>query len=345
MNSRNQSTKNIKTATKASSSSQPSPSSNAPRNHIIKDAQEPYTFVYRQYGQTRKITVAQTAEEETWPGGALWDIGVLLAKVLVMVNTPPPSSSSSGTTTGKNELYVPRIRTTGIWPTKSWKECCILELGCGVGLTGLVAASLGSKLTLLTDLDVVVNRVTIRNVELNKHAFGMGQKVIAVPLCWGDEENEECCKNLIVENLGEKSGRGRPKRKVKKGKGKSSTVQGNDTSASSQEQSADPDIILIGDVAYQHKPGAPSHFDILLSTLLKFATKPSTTVVFGTRMRMPASMDLLEMFREHFDEVVSPVEAQELDTAFHKNSLGRNSMITIHFFKRKANLENSQSTV
>ena len=92
-------------------------------------------------------------------------------------------------------------------------------------------------------------------------------------------------------------------------------------------------------MAYQHKPGAPSHFEILLSTLLKFATKPNTTIVFGTRMRMPASIDLLEMLREHFDEVVNPpVEAQELDIAFHKNNLGKNSMITIHIFKRKVEI-------
>ena len=79
-----------------------------------------------------------------------------------------------------------------------------------------------------------------------------------------------------------------------------------------------------------------SHFDILLSTLLKFATTPKTTVVFGTRMRMPASADLLEMFREHFTEVVQPpVEAQEVDTAFNEKNLGRKSLITIHFFQRK----------
>ena len=51
---------------------------------------------------------------------------------------------------------------------------------------------------------------------------------------------------------------------------------------------------------------------------------------------MPASADLLAMIRDHFDEVVNPpVEAFEIDPAFHCDQLGKNSMITIHVLKRK----------
>ena len=54
-------------------------------------------------------------------------------------------------------------------------------------------------------------------------------------------------------------------------------------------------------------------------------------------MRMPASMDLLEMLHEYFDEVLdSPIEAQEVDSAFDLSNLGRNSLITIHFLRRKS---------
>ncbi len=294
---------------------------NKPRNHIVKDATSPYTFTYKQYGLQKSITVNQTPDEDTWPGGALWDIGALLAQALVMLNKPPPSSSSSG----KKEAFVPRLRSPGIWPT-SWKDCTILELGCGVGLTGLVGAQLGAKLTLLTDLEVVVNKVTKPNVELNKKEFGMGQKVVALPLCWGNEEDELACRN-ILESSQTKKGSNRKLKKKGKGQTKSNDVQ--------PTISSDPSIILIGDVAYQHKPGAPSHFDILLSTLLKFASTRETVVMFGTRMRMPASSDLLDMFREHFDEVIEPIEAHEIDHSFHSSSLGRNSLITLHVFKRK----------
>ena len=150
---------------------------NKPRNHIVTDALSLYTFSYKQYGETKNIIVNQTPDDGTWPDGALWDIGVWIAKVLVMINNPPPSGAGS-----KKELYVSRLKTPGLWP-KSWKECNILELGCGVGLTGLVGASLGAKLSLLTDLEVVVSKVTKHNAELNKHVFGMDQKVIAMPLC------------------------------------------------------------------------------------------------------------------------------------------------------------------
>jgi predicted nicotinamide N-methyase len=248
---------------------------------------------------------------------------VLLANVLVMVNTPVPLASDRA-------LNVDRLRKPGIWP-KSIKDCKVLELGCGVGLTGLVAASLGAKLTLLTDLNVVVERVTEQNVVLNKKAFGIGQAVFAVPLCWGSREDENICRNI----LGEYASKNTAVRKGKKSKKKnlSKSTQG---VASTESMLAVPDIILIGDVAYQHKPGAPSHFDILIETLLNFASNRDTLVIFGTRMRMPASSDLLDMFYEHFDEVVKPpVEASELDNGFHEKNLGKNSMITLHFFKRK----------
>ncbi len=327
--------KKVNSKTKADDAS----TTNKPRNHVVQDATSQFTFTFKQFGSQKSISVDQTADEDTWPGGALWDIGVLLAKVLVMVNTPPPSSSSASNK--KQELYVPRLRTPGIWPT-SWKDCTILELGCGVGLTGLVGAALGAKLTLLTDLDVVVEKVTKKNVELNKGSFvGMGQKVLAVPLAWGNENDETACRKILEDvKSSSSSNSSASRRKVKKGKGKTKT--GNPSQkegildvSTNTNTTTDPSIILIGDVAYQHKPGAPSHFDILISTLLKFTTTPSTVVVFGTRMRMPASADLLEMFREHFEERIEPVGAHEIDRSFDNSALGRSSLITIHVFKRK----------
>jgi len=309
-------------------------STNKPRNHVVQDATSPFTFNFKQFGSQKSVTVNQTADEDTWPGGALWDIGVLLARVLVMVNTPPPSSSSSAK--DKKELFVPRLRSPGIWP-KIWKDCSVLELGCGVGLTGLVAAILGARLTLLTDLYVVVDKVAKPNVEINKSNFGLGQRVLALPLSWGNKEDEDACKAILASIDKKSSSSSPPRRKVKKGKGKgkaqSSTAT--DICGLQNESNSDPSIILIGDVAYQHKPGAPSHFDILLSTLLKFATTRETVVVFGTRMRMPASADLLSMFKEHFDEIIVPVAAHEMDHKFHSDNLGRSSLITIHVMKRK----------
>lgn len=308
---------------------------NKPRNHLIVDASTPFTFKYRQYGDLKSVTVNQRPDEDTWPGGALWDIGVLLAKLLVMAATPSVPVASKQMLRQEDIVNVPRARSPGIWPI-SWKDCTILELGCGVGLTGLVGALLGAKLTILTDLDIVVEKVTKPNVELNKKSFSKSQKVIAATLSWGDEENEMQIRRLLEETklicpLSTTPKAIRPKKKIHhKGSVKSDMAQ-------MMIETSDPSIILIGDVAYQHKPGAPSHFDRLMSTLLLFATTRNTLVLFGTRMRMPASADLLEMFREHFDELIEPVEADEIDPSFSSVNLGRQSLITLHVFKRKIN--------
>lgn len=183
----------------AEASSSLSLSTNKPKNHLIKDASSPYTFQVRRYGQTTSITVRQTPEDDTWPGGALWDVGVLMAQLLVGIQCSPASAS------------VPKrlFEHPGLW--WHWKDKRILELGCGVGLTGLIAASLGARAVLLTDLDAVVERVTKPNIEMNSAVLGgfragsMGtgtkgkaggqtggvNRVAALPLCWGAQTTRE----------------------------------------------------------------------------------------------------------------------------------------------------------
>lgn len=257
-----------------------------------------------------------------WPGGALWDLGVLLAQVLVKL-------TRGATVPGNKSTHVPKRLLEAV-PDFQWKDTSVLELGCGVGLTGLVAAALGAKVTLLTDLREVVEKVAQRNVECNTlpgpnkvcgyRATRNGGRVVAMPLCWGNTHNEDETK-AAMERLTPKQA---TKRKPPK------------RGAPKRNWEGIPDLILIGDVAYQHKPGAPSHFDALLSTLLKFMDE-ETLVLFGTRMRMPASADLLEMFRQHMVELVTPpIEVHELDDAFGANELGRKHNMTIHVLKLRA---------
>jgi hypothetical protein len=131
---------------------------NRPRNFLVTDATKPYTFSYLQYGKPVSIIVHQTPEEETWPGGALWDIGVLLAHFLVALAGFQPSLVSKD--------VKPPTRLLEAVP--SIKELTVLELGCGVGLTGIVAAAvLGTQLTVLSDLAIVVEKVARPNLELN----------------------------------------------------------------------------------------------------------------------------------------------------------------------------------
>ena len=292
--------------------SQESSDTNRPRNHLVTDATQPFTFTYQQYGKPASITVDQTPNEETWPGGALWDIGVLLSHFLVGL---------AGFQSGKAKFPTRLIEAV-----PSVKDLTVLELGCGVGLTGLVAAAvLGTQLTILTDLKVVVDEVAEPNLLKNstpstgKHPYrlteaGKRGRIMSMPLCWGNEEDEKAVANAFATLT-------KAPKVSRKQKGK---IPPKDPSK--------PDLILIGDVAYQHKPGAPSHFDALVSTLLKFLG-PQTLVVFGTRMRMPASADLLEMFSEHMEEIVTPpVAADEIDPSFGKFK----HQITVHVFRRKS---------
>eukprot|EP00980_Cylindrotheca_fusiformis_P005816 scaffold1223_cov119-Cylindrotheca_fusiformis.AAC.19 len=319
------------------SSRERSPSTNRPRNHLVTDAAKPFEFVYQQYGKPAKIVVHQTPNEDTWPGGALWDIGVLLSHVMVGLGSGTLSSSFKSVSLPTRLFQA--IESTNSNNKADWT---VLELGCGVGLTGLVAAAvLGTQLTILTDLKVVVDKVTQPNVERNsvisaggKHKpyrlmnTGKRGRVMAMPLCWGLEEDEKEVATILRQNTTTaakpKSSRTSKKKKATK------DHQCNKGVGIPQDDSSKPSLIIIGDVAYQHKPGAPSHFDALVSTLLKFLGH-NTLVIFGTRMRMPASADLLGMFSKHMEECCAPIPADEIDQSFGKFK----HQITVHVFRRR----------
>lgn len=304
-------------SSKASQSTDNEAAVNRPRNHLVTDATKNFDFSFTQYGKISTITVNQTPDEETWPGGALWDIGVLLSHVFVGI-------------AGLESPGLPKIPSRLIRAFPSTKDLSVLELGCGVGLTGLVAAAaMGTQLTILTDLKVVVDKVAKPNMLMNtipptnaNHPYrittmGKRGRVMSMPLCWGSEEDEKAVEATILELATPPKG---PRKK--KGASKSAI----------ERLPGKPDIILIGDVAYQHGGvGAPSHFDALMSTVLKFLG-PQTLVVFGTRMRMPASRDLLELFAKHMEEIVMPpICADEVDRKFAKFK----HMITIHVFRKR----------
>lgn len=280
---------------------------NKPRNLILLDATGPLTFQFQRYGTPVTLTFEQTPAEETWPGGATWDLGWFLARLLC--NGSPTITTSSGLSLHRqgyqHSVSRRKIRT-------------ILELGCGVGLTGLVAAAaLGPSLTVLTDLAVVVENVTHPNVHRNtipthhKHYRVLpksgGARVAAVPLCWGNTADEAAVQELL--------------------------------GTARTESSPFPDLILVGDVAYQHKPGAPSHFDALASTLSRMAG-PQTLLVLGLRIRMPASIDLWHLLQQEFCEERPAVSVEELEPSL---SHVKHNM-SIHFLIKKATKDGGTAT-
>jgi predicted nicotinamide N-methyase len=334
---------------------------NRPRNLLVTDATQPFTFSFvGRFGILKSVTVNQTPEEDTWPGGALWDLGVLLSEVFVALAVGVGGGTSCTVTTTTRTMEGKPKSTNRIVTLPSrlseamddrmqamQDSAVVLELGCGVGLTGLVAAAaIGAKCTLLTDLQVVIDRVAQPNVIQNTVSGGGASStgtttttlrprtinkgkgaVVATPLCWGNEKDEVAVASLL-QSLAVPSNEGQSRRKKK---GCTSAEQSTTTTTTSTRQPGKmPDVILVGDVAY-HLPGAPSHFEALLSTLIKFVDE-DTIVVFGTRMRMTASGDMLELLLEHFDELVSPpLRADEIDSCF----AGVKHNMSIHFLQRK----------
>mmetsp|Transcript_3651 Transcript_3651/g.10051 ORF Transcript_3651/g.10051 Transcript_3651/m.10051 type:complete len:407 (+) Transcript_3651:84-1304(+) len=374
----------------------PPPPTIAPATFFVTSADHEFGYEFHgRHGTPCRLVIRQTSHEETWPGGALWDLGVLLSHVLLAM--AGISTATTVTTTTIDDRHnsnnnsnnidkkrhqqhvipswdsltqnhpnpppVDSVNNTDDWlhsillsPRSTW-----LELGCGVGLTGLVAAAaLRPALVVLTDLSVVIDQVTRLNVEENttKAAIKKGGKqkhnqqqqqqqqqrhgnkrmlgptnVVAHPLCWGNEEDQVAVQGLIQEfhQLQQKQQQGSIRKGKPKGANATKAATTNTTNTIGK-----PDVILIGDVAYQHKPGAPSHFEALHQTLRQLS-HDDTILIFGTRIRMPASHDLLALFRQDMEPLLQlpadSVEPRWLGNVKHN--------MTIHFLRRKTESDRS----
>jgi hypothetical protein len=104
-----------------------------------------------------------------------------------------------------------------------------------------------------------------------------------------------------------------------------------------------PDLLIAADVSYQHDQtgGSGSNWAILLETILE-VTDGDTVFLFGHRVRMPGSNDLLEMILEHFEYACPTVEAERIEPAY---AALRKHNTSAHILKRKSGLPSTAGPV
>jgi len=207
-------------------------------------------------------------------GGLLWDAALLLSRYLYRY----PSKASSG------ERF----------PPESPRPTCV-ELGAGVGLPGIVAASIG-YVTVLTDIRKLVPLMDA-NIELQQRVRQAGRATTdnepfdctAAELSWGEcDQMESALKSLH-----------------RRARGGGSDEGGSDIDACSP--TSPPSLILCSDLVYQEED-----FGLLVDTLDRLcrpspdASTPATRIILTMRIRFVDKYEtFMALLRERFtvDEV------------------------------------------
>jgi len=295
-------------------------------------AMDPFAITLTVNTVSMPLTVHQTNKEESWPGGALWDPGVVLVKLF---------QKSFGSVAIANEHPTIQALSSLIL----LRDTTVVELGCGVGLTGIALGALGAKHVLVTDMPVVIDAVTRANVKRNELHYSTkannnthSSSVVALPLLWGDaastrEQVDELFSTLAAKNDG-----------------------------------GVVNLVLAADIAYACA-GAFSHFDPFMATLLgvwdrsdanrelaergkekgggakkkkkgkkrepetsKGGGGGETIFIYCHRRRMAASEDLLHLIYQEFEDVLEPIGAESIDG---KMFYGGKRTISVHILKRR----------
>ena len=154
-------------------------------NQQIMDDERANTFV--------QYPIMDIVLEEQTIGGSiaqrLWPAAAYLANFVMMQHPSPPLSSDSAVAAAS--CMPTTIATLHPVPTT------IIELGAGVGLTGLQLATHFNCRVLLTDLPDAMP-LLLRNIELNRRRFRGGEMAVhAQVLFWGNQDDADAALQWI----------------------------------------------------------------------------------------------------------------------------------------------------
>ena len=236
-----------------------------------------------------ELTITQGWDESgAGTGAAVWDSAEGLARCVA--ETGALSALRQHPTAAPHVRDVDDARA---W----WRGKTVVELGAGLGLTSLVAASAGA-LALCTDGDDRVVRMCAENARANAsnvlRARAEDERETArdsrVPphaarLLWGDEDDARTAEDWI-RTANEKS-------EVDKVEGEIEKVEGCSRSRSSS--SAHPAVILLADVVYGERSES---WRALVGTLRRLAGSETLVAMSHTRRGNGASDAFFDMAKD-----------------------------------------------
>lgn len=189
----------------------------------------------------------------------------------------------------------------------------ILELGCGLGVPGMVCSLLGAKEVLLTEQDQLVP-LLVKNIETNfptspnedgdvDNDALVYSRPKAVPLNWGTEESIQFMSNRAIET---------------------NTKSAREEENSDGTKSVKPfDVILICDCVFEPLYG--DSWKLLCETLAVVAVDNTTEVLISCERRSEDAIDdFLEMLSEHFivDNIWTNFDDVDLPALLQRSHVG-----------------------
>eukprot|EP00967_Tisochrysis_lutea_P152473 scaffold298883_cov37-Tisochrysis_lutea.AAC.1 len=212
------------------------------------------------------------AEGSAMIAARVWDSGAFFAHWLAYGDCDDRPS------TGLSDLGLNATRLSSPRPSFSTKGAYVLELGAGVGVSGLVAGALGAARVVLTDLEEALPLLRL-NADVN--APLCPSTPIVAPLPWGDQEATEAAARLAwvgmhdgkpgleQQGMGEHLG-SMASTKTAEGEGgacanapDSRCQSRNECGSSSGEPTAPQMLVLCSDLVYD-----PEQYEPLVETLV-----------------------------------------------------------------------------